>query len=353
MIPYGALRPALFALPPESAHDAALAALEARKTLCGVSQPQRICSRTVMGLDFPNPIGLAAGFDKNAAHADALGALGFGFIEVGGITPRPQGGNSTPRIFRLPEAEALINRMGFNNCGAERAAENLSGRKWTGIVGVNLGKNAETPLEDAAADYCAGLESTYGVADFFTVNVSSPNTERLRELQRPGNLRELIRVVSRKRDALADGLGRRAPLLVKFSPDLADGELRSAALESAEAGADGAVAANTTLGRPGLAGSLRGGEELGGLSGRPLLGRAVEMIGILREALPEEAALIGVGGIFSASDARAHFRAGADLAQIYTGLIYRGPNLVREILNDFAAEGMTEDRRGKTAPVGG
>ena len=194
MIPYSVLRRALFSLPPEAAHSAALAALEARKAACGVRRPARICPKSVAGLDFPNPIGLAAGFDKDAAHVDALGILGFGFIEVGGITPLPQDGNPSPRIFRLPEAEALINRMGFNNCGAQRAAENLGGRKWTGVLGINLGKNAQTPLADAAADYCAALEMTYSRGDFFTVNVSSPNTENLRDLQRFFHPRAFARI---------------------------------------------------------------------------------------------------------------------------------------------------------------
>ena len=340
MIPYGAVRRALFSLPPEAAHDAALAALEARKALCGIRQPARVCAKSVAGLDFPNPVGLAAGFDKSAAHTDALGILGFGFIEVGGITPLPQFGNPRPRIFRLPEAEALVNRMGFNNCGAKQAAENLSARKWTGVTGINLGKGAQTPLEDAADDYCAALELTYSCGDFFTVNVSSPNTEKLRELQRRGSLRELVRAVSRRRDSLAAARGRRAPLLVKFSPDLPDDELREAAATAAEAGADGAVAANTTLSRPAAVRGLAGAAEAGGLSGRPLFSRAVEVVGILREALPEGAMLIGVGGIFSAEDARAHFRAGADLIQVYTGLIYRGPELVEEMLRDFAENGI-------------
>ena len=330
----------LFSLPPESAHDAALAALEARKAVCGIRQPARVCAKSLAGLDFPNPIGLAAGFDKNAAHADALGVLGFGFIEVGGITPLPQFGNPRPRIFRLPAAEALVNRMGFNNCGARRAAENLSGRKWSGAVGVNLGKNAQTPLENAADDYCAALELTYARGDFFTVNVSSPNTENLRELQRRENLRELVRTVSHRRDALADSHGRRAPLLVKFSPDLADAALREAAEVAAESGADGAVATNTTSSRPAEVLGLRDADESGGLSGRPLFSRAVEAVGILRESLPSGAMLIGVGGIFSPADARAHFQAGADLVQIYTGLIYRGPELANEILRDLAARGI-------------
>ena len=340
MIPYSVLRRALFSLPPEAAHSAALAALEARKAVCGVRRPARICPKSVAGLDFPNPIGLAAGFDKDAAHVDALGILGFGFIEVGGITPLPQDGNPSPRIFRLPEAEALINRMGFNNCGAQRAAENLGGRKWTGVLGINLGKNAQTPLADAAADYCAALEMTYSRGDFFTVNVSSPNTENLRDLQRRAHLRELIQAVAQKRDSLADIHHRRAPLLVKFSPDLSDAELRESAAVAAEAGADGAIAANTTSGRPEGIGGMQCATEKGGLSGRPLFSRAVEVIGILRESLPAGAMLIGVGGIFSAADARAHFQAGADLVQVYTGLIYRGPNLVDDILRDFSANGI-------------
>ena len=345
MIPYSVLRPILFSKDPEKAHNMALLALEIRKVMrkavCGgIRQPARICPKSVAGLDFPNPVGLAAGFDKDAAHVDALGILGFGFIEVGGITPLPQAGNPPPRIFRLPEAEALINRMGFNNCGAKQAAANLAGRKWTGVLGINIGKNAQTYQENAANDYCNVLEQTYPHGDFFTLNVSSPNTENLRKLQSKGNLEALIQAVSKKREELAKIHMRRAPLLIKYSPQLSDRNLRTVAQMAAEYGVDGAIAVNTTPARPEGTRNMPHGKEKGGLSGRPLFSRAVEVVGILRESLPAGAMLIGVGGIFSAADARAHFQAGADLVQVYTGLIYRGPNLVDKILRDFSANGI-------------
>ena len=345
MIPYSVLRPILFSMDPEKAHNVALRVLKARAA-CGVREPSRICPKSVAGLDFPNPIGLAAGLDKNASHVDALGAMGFGFIEVGGITPLPQEGNPRPRIFRLPEAGALINRMGFNNCGAEQAAKNLAGRKWTGVLGINLGKNAQTDTKNAANDYCNVLEWLYPYGDFFTVNVSSPNTEKLRKMQKEGNLRKLIQTISKKRDELAETYHKRAPLLVKFSPNTSDENLRKMAkivMESSTngtPGADGAIAVNTNSERPEEIRGMQYAMEKGGLSGYPLFSRAVDVVGILRESLPADAMLIGVGGIFSAADARAHFRAGANLVQIYTGLIYRGPELVDKILRDFDANGI-------------
>ena len=339
MIPYDVLRPILFSMDPEKAHNVALAVLKARAA-CGVREPSRICPKSVAGLDFPNPIGLAAGFDKNASHVDALGSMRFGFIEVGGITPLPQAGNPQPRIFRLPEAGALINRMGFNNCGAEQAAKNLAEQKWTGILGINLGKNAQTDQEHAANDYCNVLEWLYPYGDFFTVNVSSPNTKKLRKMQKEGNLRKLIWTISQKRNALAETYNKRAPLLVKFSPNTSDENLRKIAKIAVESGANGAVAVNTNSERPEEIHGMQYATEIGGLSGYPLFSRAVDVVGILRESLPADAMLIGVGGIFSAGDARAHFRAGADLVQIYTGLIYRGPKLVDKILRDFDANGI-------------
>ena len=234
----------------------------------------------------------------------------------------------------------MINRMGFNNCGAEQAAKNLAGKKWTGILGINLGKNAQTDQENAANDYCNVLESLYPYGDFFTVNVSSPNTEKLRKMQKEGNLRKLIWTISQKRNALAETYHKRAPLLVKFSPNTADENLRKIAKIAVESGANGAVAVNTSSYRPEGIRGMQYATEQGGLSGYPLFSRAVDVVGILRESLPADAMLIGVGGIFSAGDARAHFRAGADLVQIYTGLIYRGPKLVDKILRDFAKNGI-------------
>ncbi|MBE8158001.1 MAG: quinone-dependent dihydroorotate dehydrogenase, partial [Betaproteobacteria bacterium] len=299
---YKLLRPLLFALPPETAHRAALAALRAGAVF---APPPPLLPVLAMGLRFPNPLGLAAGFDKNADSVDALAALGFGFIEVGGITPLPQSGNPHPRIFRLPEAHALINRMGFNNCGMEAAARNLLRRRRKDIVlGINLGKNAATPLADAAEDYCKTMETLYPHADFFTVNISSPNTGNLRELQQPEMLKKLLAAVSARRDLMAQKHGRRTPLAVKLSPDLDSATLAAAAEIIAAENIDGVIACNTTILRPPAVAALPAAAESGGLSGAPLAQRAAEMLRDLRNRLPEKTALIGVGGIMDGENAR-------------------------------------------------
>ena len=289
-------------------------------------------SATVMGLQFPNRLGLAAGFDKNGDAVDALATLGFGFIEVGTITPMPQPGNAMPRLFRLPLASALINRMGFNNCGAVIAAKNLAYRSYRGVVGINIGKNADTPLATAADDYVSCLTMLYTRGDFFTVNISSPNTAGLRDLQRDKNLAIFLRRILAKREELAVTHNRKSPILVKLSPDLSDDEVYAIADTLAECGVDGVIACNTTKERsPSVSGSPFATEE-GGLSGKPLAARATAVIAMLRERLPKSMAIIGVGGIFSAADATEKHQAGADLLQIYTGLIYQGPSLPAEII---------------------
>jgi dihydroorotate dehydrogenase len=317
---YRAIRPALFALDPERAHQLALNALR----LAGQGAPLRVRSgRPVecMGLRFPNRVGLAAGFDKNATAVDGLGSLGFGFLEVGTVTPRPQPGQPRPRLFRLGASGALINRLGFPNDGAEQVAARLRHRKYRGIVGVNIGKNASTPLQRALDDYVSCLRAVRNVADYVVVNVSSPNTAGLRDLQGRALLEPLLSAL------LAERM-RALPLLVKISPDLSDAELRDVTTLLKKLPLDGVVATNTTLGRSGL--GPAGSAQAGGLSGRPLQPLSLRTVAALREQLGPGFPIIGVGGIDSAGAARAMREAGADLIQVYTGLIYRGPALVRQ-----------------------
>lgn len=287
-----------------------------------------------MGLHFPNRVGLAAGFDKNARDIDSWGRLGFGFIEVGTVTPRPQPGTPPPNLFRLPADEALVNRLGFNNEGAAAAARRLESRRYTGICGVNIGKNFDTPLKDSARDYASCLRTVYGVADYVTINVSSPNTPGLRELQDPDALRPLWLELASLREHLQSMHGKRVPILVKLSPDLSDEQMAAVAHELAELRVDGVVATNTTISRPEPLESPSAVES-GGLSGRPLHSRSVAVVRALRAALGRSFPIIGVGGIVSAARGLDTCNAGADLVQIYTGLIYRGPALVGDLLESL------------------
>jgi dihydroorotate dehydrogenase len=288
-----------------------------------------------MGLDFPNPVGLAAGLDKDGAHIDALATLGFGFLEVGAVTPRPQTGNPGPRLFRLPAAEALINRLGFNSRGVDAFVENLRRARSGTIVGVNIGRNADTPNERALDDYLGCLRKVYPHAGFVTANVSSPNTKDLRELQRAEELDGFLAGLAAERDQLAGEHGRRVPLAVKVSPDLDDAGIAAIADRVAARGIDAVIATNTTVSRAGVE-RLPFGRELGGLSGAPLKARATEVVAKFRRALPAGVAIIGVGGIASAADAREKLDAGADLVQLYTALVYRGPELVGQIVRGLA-----------------
>ena len=347
---YSLARPLLFTLPPEQAHTLAMRALEYRLAACGLSAPPvtGASAVTVMGLPFANPVGLAAGFDKNGAHIDALATLGFGFIEIGGVTPKPQPGNPKPRIFRLPEADALINRMGFNNIGAKAVATNLNKRRYRGIVGINLGKNADTPAEETTSDYLSLLKQLYPYADFFVINVSSPNTQNLREWQHGDKLRALLTAVRDQRDELAAQHNHSAPLAVKIAPDMESDELHTIADIITDCGIAGVVAVNTTTERPAAVSALAASRESGGLSGRPLAERATAVIRKLRELLPPDIAIIGVGGIDSAAAAREKFAAGANLIQLYTGLIYRGSGLPMEIIRALRADNYkrNENRAG-------
>ena len=328
---YGWLRPALFKLDPETAHHLTLSSLKAMHGigLVRAAAAPAACSRRVMGIDFPNPVGLAAGLDKNGEYIDALAALGFGFIEIGTVTPRPQPGNARPRLFRIESAEAVINRMGFNNVGVERLVENVHRASWRGVLGINIGKNFDTPLENAANDYVACLKKVYPLAAYVTINISSPNTKGLRELQGSDQLDVLLDAVTREREKLCEAYGRRVPLALKIAPDLEPAQVDAIAQLVTRYAIDAVIATNTTITRDSVA-SLPHGNEAGGLSGAPVKLRATEIVRALARALDGAAPVIGVGGIAAAEDALEKIHAGASLVQLYTGLIYKGPALVRE-----------------------
>ena len=328
---YTLLRPLLFKLDPESAHRVTFRAIEqARKfgLLKTVSIPCQ--PRTVMGLNFPNPIGLAAGLDKNGEYLDALAALGFGFIEIGTVTPRPQPGNPAPRIFRIPEARALINRLGFNNHGVDQLVENVKRSAYGGILGINIGKNFDTPLEKAVDDYLTGLQKVYRYASYVTVNISSPNTQNLRQLQAADALDELLGRLKSEQAGLAQRHGKYVPMAVKIAPDLDEMQIQAIAALLMKHRIDGVIATNTTITRTGIE-HLPQAQESGGLSGAPLTQRATTVVRQLHCLLQGAVPIIGVGGIMSADDAHGKLTAGASLIQLYTGLIYRGPDLVKEI----------------------
>ena len=338
---YRAVRPLLFALDPERAHGLGLKSLDVLARLGAASllaSPAPCLPVRVMGLDFPNPVGLAAGLDKNGEHIDGLAALGFGFLEIGAVTPRPQPGNPKPRLFRIPEAEALINRLGFNNDGVQALTENIRRSRYRGILGVNVGKNSDTANERAADDYVACLRKVYSLASFVTANVSSPNTKDLRALQQTDELDALLAALAAERDRLAKQHGKRVPLAVKVAPDVDDAGIEAIADRVAARGIDAVIATNTTVSREGV-GHLPASREPGGLSGAPLKALATAVVAKLRRALPASVAVIGVGGIASAADAREKLDAGANLVQLYTALVYRGPRLVGEIVRGLASPG--------------
>jgi dihydroorotate dehydrogenase len=336
LFPYALARPALFALDPEHAHELTMANLERfqRTPLaCTWAQARVDDPVTLAGLKLPNRIGLAAGLDKNGRAIDGLGAMGFGFIEVGTVTPKAQPGNPKPRMFRLPEHEALINRLGFNNEGLDAFLANVQRAKTFraggGVLGLNIGKNAATAIEDAASDYLKGLEGVYPHADYITVNISSPNTANLRSLQSDEALKALLDALMARREHLAAAQGRKVPLFVKIAPDLDEAQVGVIASTLRDCGVDGVIATNTTLGREAVAGHRHAGEA-GGLSGAPVREASNRVIALLRAALGAGYPIVGVGGVMSGADAAAKRRAGADVVQVYTGLIYRGPALVRE-----------------------
>lgn len=330
---YSLFRPLLFGLDPEISHRLAFHALKNAHALGLVSgQPVVHRSCTVMGLDFPNPVGLAAGLDKNGEYIDALAALGFGFIEIGTVTPRPQPGNPSPRMFRIPQAGALINRLGFNNQGVDNLVRNVRNTGYRGILGINIGKNVDTPVGAAAADYLICFRKVYRYASYVTVNISSPNTVNLRQLQNAEELDQLLTTLKSEQAKLADEHGKYTPLVIKIAPDLEPAQIESIATLLMKHQIDGVIATNTTLSRAGVE-NLPGSTEAGGLSGTPLTQRATAVIRQLHVILQNSLPVIGVGGIMNGADARDKISAGASLVQIYTGLIYRGPGLVQEVIH--------------------
>ena len=339
LLPYALARRFLFGLDPETAHELTMASLARTQgtplsmAYCGTRVSDPI---TLAGLTFPNRVGLAAGLDKNARCIDGLAAMGFGFVEVGTVTPKAQPGNPKPRMFRLPEANALINRLGFNNDGldaflanVQKSAVRKQGTRNSLLLGLNIGKNAATPIENAVDDYLICLDGVYPHADYVTVNISSPNTQNLRALQSDAALDALLGRIAERRETLARLHGKRVPIFVKIAPDLDDAQLEVIAATLKRHAMDGVVATNTTLSRDAVKG-LRHAEEAGGLSGAPVLEASNRVIRQLRAALGKSFPIIGVGGVMSGLDAVSKIRAGADVVQIYTGLIYKGPELVAE-----------------------
>ncbi|HEX4944460.1 MAG TPA: quinone-dependent dihydroorotate dehydrogenase, partial [Usitatibacteraceae bacterium] len=317
---YRLARSALFQLDPETAHELALksmCALGPAVALLGAGS-DRGEERTVMGIRFPNPVGLAAGMDKNAQYLEPLAALGFGHLEVGTVTPRPQPGNARPRLFRLVEHEAIINRMGFNNVGVEQLLANIGKSSFRGVLGINIGKNFDTPIERAADDYLACLDAVYARATYVTVNISSPNTKNLRDLQSKERLDELLAALMAKRESLAARAGQVKPLALKIAPDLDDEQIAAIAELAVKHRIDALIATNTTIGRAGVEGHRHAGET-GGLSGRPVFALSTEVLRKLSRLLAGRIPLIGVGGILTGADAKAKFDAGASLVQVYTG----------------------------------
>ena len=325
-------RPALFALDAETAHHATIDGLKTAQCLGLTSLMFKRPAndpRTVMGLTFPNPVGLAAGLDKNGEVIDALAAFGFGFIEIGTVTPRAQPGNPKPRMFRIPEAQGVINRMGFNNGGVDALIENVKRAKYQGILGINIGKNADTPIEKAADDYLIGLRKVYAHASYVAVNISSPNTKNLRQLQGGDELDALLEQLKAEQERLAQLHGKYVPLAVKIAPDLDDGQIKQIAALLIKHKIDGVIATNTTLSREGVE-HLPHGNETGGLSGAPVRDKSTALIRQLAAELNGALPIIGVGGILKGADAAEKMQAGAALVQVYSGLVYRGQELVTE-----------------------
>ena len=335
LVPYALTRPFLFGLDPEQAHDltlGALARIQRTPLICAVAQPRVDDPVTVAGIRFPNRVGLAAGLDKNGRCIDGLAAMGFGFIEVGTVTPLGQPGNPKPRMFRLPQANALINRLGFNNQGLAAFIANVKQARFRtqgGVLGLNIGKNAATPIERAVDDYLLCLDGVYPHADYVTVNISSPNTKNLRALQSDEALDALLSAVQARKQQLAQQHGRSVPVFVKIAPDLDEAQVGVIASTLKKNAIDGVIATNTTIARDAVK-HLPHGEETGGLSGAPVLQASNRVIAQLRAALGAGYPIIGVGGVLSGADAQSKIAAGADLVQLYTGFIYKGPELVTE-----------------------
>ena len=334
---YDILRPLLFKLDAETAHRATLYALgvaQRSNFAHWIAKPPADLPTKVFGITFPNPVGLAAGLDKNAEHLDALDALGFGFIEVGTVTPKPQSGNDRPRLFRLPRHEAIINRMGFNNAGVDALVRNVRRSSYHGVLGINIGKNKDTPNEKAVSDYLLCLTRVYEHASYVTVNISSPNTQGLRDLQEEATLRRFISVLREAQERLGSQHDRRKPMLLKIAPDLGEAELDAIAEVLLHTGIDGVICSNTTIDHAAVADDPHG-NEVGGLSGKPLFDRSTAVLTGMHRRLQGRIPLIGVGGILDGSDAAEKMEMGASLVQLYSGLIYRGPPLVAECVNEI------------------
>jgi dihydroorotate dehydrogenase len=333
---YSLARPLLFSLDPETAHEVTLRLARFSPRTRPFSAPVR-----AMGIDFPNPVGLAAGLDKHAQHVRTLASMGFGYLELGGVTPRPQAGNPRPRLFRLAEARAIINRLGLNSIGVEAFAENLrqaraSGAGGAAVIGVNIARNRDTPNERAVDDYVRCMQALYPLVDYLSVNVSSPNTRGMRALQSAETLSSILQALFSLRERLRDQHGRNVALALKISPDIDDAAIRDIADAARRSRVDGIIATNTTVARDAVA-AMRHGAEEGGLSGEPLRSRAAAVLEKLSAQLGNEVTLIGCGGIMSGADAQARFRAGAALLQIYSGLVFRGPRLIRECVQAHEA----------------
>ncbi|KAA3660775.1 MAG: quinone-dependent dihydroorotate dehydrogenase [Calditrichaeota bacterium] len=334
---YTLLRKILFLLNAEFAHNLGLNGLKLLEKfgliwLIAKKLPTKQVD--IMGICFPNAVGLAAGMDKNGDYIDCLGALGFGFLELGTVTPRPQSGNPKPRLFRIKPAQAIINRMGFNNKGVDHLIEKIKQTKYSGIIGVNIGKNFDTPIEKAVDDYCICFRKAYSVADYIAINISSPNTKNLRALQSENQLQELLNALKLEQKKLHKETGRYVPFAVKIAPDLTDDEINSIALIINANAIDAVIATNTTIERIAVH-DLKYGRENGGLSGQPLKNQSDNVLKQLVAALGEKTPVIGVGGIMTGSDAANKFELGAKLVQIYTGFVYRGPHLINEIINQY------------------
>ncbi len=334
---YSLLRSVFFSMDAESAHHLGMQGMKTAQRLGLIkllAYPVSDKPRSVMGIDFPNPVGLAAGLDKNGDYIDALAALGFGFLEIGTITPRPQPGNPKPRLFRIPQANAIINRMGFNNDGVDKLIENVRQAKYRGILGINIGKNFDTPIENAADDYLTCLRKVYPHASYVTVNISSPNTKNLRQLQQSSELEALLDALKNEQGKLAQTHGRHVPLALKIAPDLETEQVIEIADLLLKYQIEGVIATNTTLSREGVAG-LPHGEETGGLSGAPVRLKSTSVVKQLSLALDGKIPIIGVGGIMNGLDAKEKILAGASLVQFYSGFIYRGPELIREACEEI------------------
>lgn len=337
---YPLLRPFLFSLDPETAHRVTLKLLDIayRSGLSAIGKARSTDQPvTVMGLDFNNPVGLAAGMDKNGDHIDALADLGFGFIEIGTVTPRPQPGNPRPRLFRLPEHRAIINRMGFNNAGIDHLVQQVKACQYRGVLGINIGKNFDTPLENATEDYLIGLRKSYPVASYVAINISSPNTKNLRQLQQGDEIRRLLAALKEEQDNLRRLHDKYVPLVVKIAPDLNEEEIGHIAGLLREFAIDGVIATNTTIARDAIQGH-RYADEAGGLSGAPVKERSTRVVRQLAAELDGRVPIIAVGGILEAADAREKLAAGASLVQIYSGLIYEGPQLLEDILRGLCSQ---------------